>query len=156
MERPAHAIILIASTALLVSIVSSPLLAHWGYVGAAALSERMFSVYCHQLPERSVFLWGWKMPVCARCFGIYFGLFLGALLYPLTWKGKVTPSGWVLLAAVAPLCVDGVLQLLGLWMSNNPVRFETGLLFGLAIPYYLVPAVGKVFERGTVFIRIRR
>src|SRR5437867_4112806 len=29
------------------------------------------SLLCHQRPERSFFLWGSQMPVCARCMGIY-------------------------------------------------------------------------------------
>ena len=45
-----------------------------------------FAVYlvggllCHQRPERSFFLWGSQMPVCARCTGIY----VGAAIFVLT------------------------------------------------------------------------
>ncbi|MGI6363253.1 MAG: DUF2085 domain-containing protein [Bacillota bacterium] len=33
---------------------------------------------CHQLPERSLFLFGWQMPVCARCQGILTGQIVGS------------------------------------------------------------------------------
>ena len=40
----------------------------------------MGGVVCHQLPERSFFLWGSQMPVCARCAGIYVGAAVSALV----------------------------------------------------------------------------
>jgi uncharacterized membrane protein len=37
------------------------------------------SFVCHQLPQRSFYLWATQMPVCARCTGIYAGAALTAL-----------------------------------------------------------------------------
>ena len=37
------------------------------------------SFLCHQRPERSFFLWGSQMPVCARCIGIYAGAAIAAM-----------------------------------------------------------------------------
>src|SRR5262249_60172979 len=40
---------------------------------ASASIYAMASMLCHQRPERSFYLWGSQMPVCARCAGIYIG-----------------------------------------------------------------------------------
>src|SRR5262245_23640591 len=46
------------------------------------------SLVCHQRPERSFFLWGSQMPVCARCLGIYAGAALAAIALPLVARLK--------------------------------------------------------------------
>src|SRR5262245_11474962 len=49
------------------------------YLLAAAVYA-VGSVVCHQRPERSFFLWGRQLPVCARCTGIYVGAALAAFV----------------------------------------------------------------------------
>ena len=48
------------------------------------------SLLCHQRPDRSFFLWGSQMPVCARCLGIYAGAALAAIALP--FVARVKPS----------------------------------------------------------------
>jgi predicted membrane protein DUF2085 len=48
------------------------------------------SLLCHQRPERSFFLWGSQMPVCARCLGIYAGAALAAIALP--FVARLKPS----------------------------------------------------------------
>lgn len=82
---------------------------------------------CHQLGSRSFFVKGYQLPVCARCTGIYIGFFIGFLFE--------VPSSYLyaLFLALTPLILDGTLQLLTSYRSNNPKRLVTGLLFGLAL-----------------------
>jgi hypothetical protein len=48
-------------------------------VWAAAVTYRAGAVICHQRDERSFHVAGVRMPVCARCFGLYAGAAAGAL-----------------------------------------------------------------------------
>src|SRR6266850_4461634 len=64
-------------------IVGAPLLAASGYNGAAVPIYRGFSRVCHQLSERSFFVEGHPLAVCARCWGLYLGFAIGAGIYPL-------------------------------------------------------------------------
>lgn len=72
--------------ALLLALLSlSPLLSLLArYVPATALLERAalfwFELHCERDPARTLSLFGVPLLVCARCFGIYAGIGLGALL----------------------------------------------------------------------------
>ncbi len=103
------------------------------------------SLICHQLPERSLEAGSIILPVCARDTGIYTGIFTAFMFLLLFRRMKAQkPPG--LAAAVAmcvlmlPMMLDGVLSYIGLMETNNAVRIFTGLLFGLPIPFLLVPA----------------
>ncbi|MFH1054524.1 MAG: DUF2085 domain-containing protein [Candidatus Altiarchaeota archaeon] len=137
----AKIIFLLVSLMLFALIISAPYLAYTGDDVGSGFNYRIFAGFCHQKAERSFLIFGYKMGVCARCFGIYAGMLIGALLYPLRGCQSRMPNHWIILAALVPLTLDGGSQLLGLRESTNTLRFATGLIFGLTLPYYLIPAL---------------
>jgi len=98
----------------------------------------VFSAACHQRPERSFHLWGRPLAVCARCTSIYLGILIGSALYPLLGSPPV-PKLRLLFIAAAPLLLDGFSQLMGLRSSTNTARGVTGLIFGIALAFYVAP-----------------
>lgn len=104
---------------------------------------------------------GYKMPVCARDFGIYGAMLLAALLYPVMrdiGNRKVFPAIWLVLA-LAPLAIDGGLQLLSEidqpafghnilpfeYESSNAMRLLTGGIAGFAASFYAIPLLINLF-----------
>lgn len=80
---------------------------------------------CHQLPERSIFIKGHQLPLCARCTGIVIGEIAAIPLWFLY------PIGFIPTIALGlPLAVDGILQYRNLLPSTNPRRLFTGILAG--------------------------
>lgn len=107
-------------------------LTHW--------TGEMFRGVCHQNPERSFWFKGAYMAVNTRCFGIFFGLFLGWILMPLlSWKKMNNYwAVWVLVLAIAAQIIDYSGNLLQWWENTNMSRFYLGLVLGAAIPLTLV------------------
>lgn len=102
---------------------------------------------CHQLPERSLFVRGWQLPVCARCLGILIGQPLGALAFLF---GARTP--WLLDGAfLLWMFIDWLLQRLGILESTNGRRLATGTAAGFAQSMILLKAV--VWAVGALFGR---
>jgi len=64
-------------------IVGAPLAAGGGHEASAFVLYHGLKAVCHQMPERSFWLVGHPLGVCARCFGIYAGFAVAVLLYPL-------------------------------------------------------------------------
>ncbi|MBN2250530.1 MAG: DUF2085 domain-containing protein [Candidatus Altiarchaeota archaeon] len=118
----------------------------------------VFSSACHQLPERSFFVFGYKLAVCQRCAAIYFGFLLSTLLYPLHTRidNVKTPSKWLLIASLVPMGLDGGLQLLGFYESNPLNRVVTGGVFGLILPLYVIPVYNMPAYQLLVLFKKRR
>ena len=119
-------------------------LAPYLYDKNLVLSLFIYQVYhqiCHQLPQRSYFIFGHKMAVCARCFGIYTGFLIGMIIYPFIKKldDFRTPNKWYLIIALIPMAVDGTTQLIGLRESFNELRFVTGFIAGFVGVFYILP-----------------
>ena len=113
---------------------------------------------CHQKHERSLEINGNQMPVCTRDVGIFFGLFVGGVVFhrrgwnrwtvrdtclsllPEAWLQPVYASNrrtlvWLGVGVLLcmPLILDGFLQLLTPYESTNIKRVLTGVPFGFGL-----------------------
>jgi uncharacterized membrane protein len=107
------------------------------------------SVICHQLPERSFFLDGRQLPVCARCTGLYLS---GAAGLAAWWTIKLI-RGWpafaprntsggatarqarwaiaLLLVAAMPTVVSYLTGVFGVWDGSNLTRAMLAVPLGV-------------------------
>jgi len=111
---------------------------------SSTISKPMYSFYasiCHQYETRSLHIFGYKIAVCARCFGIYSGFFIGCLLYPLIFKKQKLQSllGWCLVCL--PMAVDVFLDATSIHTSTMAIRLATGLFFGCGAAAILTPFI---------------
>jgi len=109
-------------------------------------SEGIYFVYgflCHQMPERSFWILNDPIAVCSRCFGIYSGLFVGAVILPsilgLSNDRPFSPL-WVVFSLV-PISIDWSLTYLGLWENTGLSRFLTGGVLGAACGISLTQSI---------------
>ena len=129
--------------AILAAIIGAPLAQANGHASFALAIYKTFSFVCHQIPERSFHLAGYKFAVCSRCTGIYSGLAIAVLIYPLvrSFKDTQTPSLVWLFVAAAPLAIDWSLGYFSIWQNNHASRFSSGALLGATAIFYILPGL---------------
>jgi len=149
---------------------AAPVLMASGRSGLGQLLYTVYSPLCHQLPERSFFLFGpqvaytlqelerllgldvplryigdpiigYKMTVCQRDVATYAAMWLAGLAYiPLRRRLRPLPLKVFALLCL-PVAVDGFGQLLGVWDSTPWRRVVSGALFGAACIWLAYPYV---------------
>ena len=114
-----------------------PLLAAGMYAAGA--------IVCHQRPDRSFYLAGAQLPVCARCLGLYVGGLLGAIAWviaagPGTARSdrvqrvlQPTVLRWVVACAALPTVVTVITASFGWWDPANAPRALLAVPLGIAI-----------------------
>ncbi len=102
----------------------------------------MGGAVCHQLPQRSFHLWSTKMPVCARCTGIYAGGALAAALAPLAFRRRAQPPALrvALIASAAPTAVTLLFEWTTGAMPAGWVRALAGAPMGAAVVWTVLSA----------------
>ena len=131
-----------AAFGLLGATVLAPWLATHGSPLAGASLYMGFSRACHQIPDRSFWIFGAPLAVCSRCSALYAGGFLGLLSVPLLRGiGRPAPHRLGLAAAACPLALDVGLGWLGVIENTFWSRGLTGLVLGAATAFYILPGL---------------
>ncbi|HCA81378.1 MAG TPA: hypothetical protein DEP53_16740 [Bacteroidetes bacterium] len=128
------------------------------------VSSALYACYepiCHQIDARSFHSDGGKLAVCARCSSIYFTFLLALIAYPLFRRlsEQSLPSRFWIVVAIGPMVVDVTLNFLGLHGSTLLTRAVSGGLFGLIVPWYIIPVLveavsqlrSQLLSRGGLF-----
>jgi len=106
----------------------------------------MGDIECHQIAERSYYLNGNELPICSRDVGLSIGLLTGMLI-GLLYARRFNP--FLLAAGLLPMALDGGLQSLSSYRSNNDLRILTGIIAGLAVALLLSELAARYLEVGT-------
>ncbi|MBI4457023.1 MAG: DUF2085 domain-containing protein [Acidobacteria bacterium] len=94
-----------------------------------------FAPICHQIPQRSLWLFGKPLAVCARCSGFYFG-FLAALT--LNFVCKISTRKGVLCGALGIVLLDALNGILAVYPDLALFRFGSATLFSFAVTPFLL------------------
>jgi uncharacterized membrane protein len=105
-----------------------------------AFAHAFGSVICHQLPDRSFFVDGRQLPVCARCTGLYVSAAVGLA----GWVAAKAMRGWrrltvpprpalaIVAAAAIPTAISYVTGVIGVWDGSNLARAALAVPLGMA------------------------
>ena len=161
----------VACGAFIGGALAAPLMAVLGWHAAAGTLYAAYHLACHQWAFRSFFLFGsqavyaeqqladlgvdpfsfvgshsegWKMAFCERDLAIYLGLLVAGLVY--ARRRHLQPAGFLLYGVlILPIALDGFTQLFGWRESTWDLRVGTGLLFGLASGWFVLPRLDASF-----------
>jgi uncharacterized membrane protein len=155
--------------------LAAPMLTVLGWRSAADALYAAYHLTCHQWAFRSFFLFapgqppltvyshqhladlgtepfsfvgnpdlGWKMAFCERDLAIYVALLVAGLYY--AQRRGLRPASFLVYGIlILPMALDGFTQLFGWRESTWELRVVTGLLFGFASGWLVLPRLDVAF-----------
>jgi uncharacterized membrane protein len=124
-------------------IIAAPWLASNEHALSSGLIYLFFSKICHQIPERSFFIFGKQLAVCSRCTGLYFGFLLGAIFYPILFKFNRAwiPSRKLFILPLILISIDISIRVLHIAENTFASRFSTGIILGASTALFVAPGI---------------
>ncbi len=124
----------------------APVLLAEGHRTMANMIYKPFHLICHQLPQRSFHIMGYKMAYCERDFAIYLGLLILGLVYGFSSR-KIRPATLKELGLFCiPIAIDGFTQLFGWRESTWQLRVITGSIFAVGVAWVTFPRLEYGFR----------
>jgi uncharacterized membrane protein len=129
-------------SAIPIAILGAATLCSWAISRGASMKWRLlFRAMCHGIESRCLEMFGVPMPICARCTGIYIGLFTGVVVFAIYPMIEERLMRMVMYAAALPMAVDGITQALRLRESTNALRLSTGFVAAFAFGLWALSAI---------------
>ncbi|MFL6228138.1 MAG: DUF2085 domain-containing protein [Pyrinomonadaceae bacterium] len=138
----------VGALAFVALLFAAPVLESAGHGTAAWFVYHSFAPLCHQIAERSFYVAGHPLAVCARCTGVYAGFAACLLLYPLLRPLRLTqapPRAW-LWVAVLPTAVDFSINFTGLAHNTHLSRLVTGAWLGAGAVFFVMPGLVEIAQ----------
>lgn len=105
-----------------------------------------YSHVCHQIPQKSFSFNGQTFLVCARCTGIYMGIFMTSAATLFFRQQKVYPlNKLLLLIAGLPMLLDVFFSTFGVYTYNKIIACCTGIIFGSVVFAYILNVLFEIF-----------
>jgi uncharacterized membrane protein len=123
---------------------------------------------CHRIPERSFFLDGHQLPLCARCTGTFLGAIVGLVAMLVLGRQRASrlpsvPILGLLVLFIGFWAFDGLNSYLtffpgapNLYEPRNWLRLTTGMLNGLALITFVFPIFNYTMWRNATQERVFR
>lgn len=113
-----------------------------------AIDRLFFSPICHQDTARSFSLFGTLLPVCHRCFGIYFSFWLVVLVYPMFFRKKSQDVSLpILIVFLLPMMLDYSCDVAGIWKNDAYSRSISGAIAGVGLGLMMTRAWIQAFTQ---------
>ncbi len=109
----------------------------------------VFSPVCHQISERSFFVFGFPLAICTRCLGIYTGCLLGLMLYPIIqgFADTKIPKIRLFVLISSPIAIDTFGNFFLAWRTTPWLRFTIGFIWGIILPFYFISGLSDAWIR---------
>lgn len=122
--------------------VLPPLLHACNLHAIAVALEWPWAETCHRLPDRTLRLFGFFMPMCSRCMGLDIGFGAG-LVIAAPYRGPKLMWSWMAIAG-ALMAIEIITQNRGMHPIWHVTRFATGALLaypiGVALSAIVIPS----------------
>ena len=122
-------ILAIYSSFFCITAILVPLFAYSGNYKLSAELSYLLSNACHQSPDRSFWLLGYPVSLCARCLGVYIGVTV-TCFFALADKININLKLFTLLAFI---CITDISLNLFHINTGNITRLCIGLIIGFLI-----------------------
>jgi uncharacterized membrane protein len=139
--------ITVSAVAWVALLITAPVLS----VPLAAALYGLGSLICHQIAERSFYLHGFQLPVCARCLGLYTGGALGSVaavfMARVSTARPARRSGAPLMAtvlALVPTIATVAIERGAGWPVSNVVRAAAALPLGWVVAFVVMRAIATL------------
>ena len=141
----------IYSTFFFIGSMLAPIFAHFQLYDFSAILTSTYMYSCHQQPDRSFWILGYPVALCARCTGFYLGVMLTSI-FTLFKHFKI--KFFLLTSIIIFILTDIILNFIFKFNTGNILRFIAGFGMGylfIQVLCFAIEYIIKLIKRRTSY-----